>query len=350
MRRQQKAILIGGASKSGKTLLRFILDRHSELHSFSGMNLLKHDLFRYFPEWLVGQPRDIRVAWVDIYRRMCLTRFYCFCVRGIHDITLTCPKCGHRYYPGKSFTNLWWKINRSWMRRFHEPKTTWWEKPWRRLAEKLWLTGPVQSRRLFLLQLTKGTKLRGLGFPQKSGPGLDHAQIKQHFRILDELVDAKSEEDIYGIYGHFWYEVLSEFSRAANKRFWVKESTGAISSSPILEKMFGSVKVIHMVRNGRDVAYLRARQSGQRYAEALKAWEMKIKKNERALRTLKPQSVLTVHYEDLVRKQRSTLQEVMVFLGLEFEEALLTYPVRSDQIGIHKRSSFVGSPATEDSI
>ncbi len=93
MRRQQKAILIGGASKSGKTLLRFILDRHSELHSFSGINLLKHDLFRYFPEWLVGQPRDIRVAWVDIYRRMCLTRFYCFCVRGIHDITLTCPKC-----------------------------------------------------------------------------------------------------------------------------------------------------------------------------------------------------------------------------------------------------------------
>ena len=44
------------------------------------------------------------------------------------------------------------------------------------------------------------------------------------------------------------------------------------------------------------------------------------------------------------------IHQVMVFLGLEFEEALLTYPVRSDQIGIHKRSSFVGSPATEDSL
>ena len=93
-----------------------------------------------------------------------------------------------------------------------------------------------------------------------------------------------------------------------------------------------------MVRDGRDVAYERVRQNGGLESEALRKWEIKVEKNERALRMLKPESALTVQYEDLVREQRSTLQKIMVFLGLEFEETLLSYPMKADQVGIHRRS------------
>ena len=149
MRREEKAIFIGGTSKSGKTPLRLMLDHHSQLQSFAGTSLLTHELFRQFPDWLVGQPRDVRVVWVDLYRRMCLTRFLCFRVP----------------IRGKHVGGIWLKIDRSWMRRFHESKATWWERPWGRWAEDLWLTGPVQSRRRFLRQPTRGTGYRGLGFP-----------------------------------------------------------------------------------------------------------------------------------------------------------------------------------------
>ena len=160
-------------------------------------------------------------------------------------------------------------------------------------------------------------------------------------KVLDTLVDAMNPDDIYGIYGRFWREVFGEFARGAKKDFWVKESTGAVVHSPFLERMFGSIKVIHVVRDGRDVAYAKVRDEGGLGAEALRKWAIKVERNESALRMLKPGSVLTVHYEDLVREQRSTLQRVMVFLGLEFEEALLSYPVRSDQVGLHKRSQVV---------
>ena len=299
-----------------------MLDHHSELQSFAGTNLLTYELFRNFPEWLVGQPLDIRVAWVDIYRRICLTRFLCF----------------RRRVRGKHLTGLWWNINRSWMRRFHEPKATWWEKPWGRLAEELWLTGPVQSRRPFFDQPTRRKGYRGLGFPGESGPGLDRALIEQHLSILDDLVDATGVDEVYSIYGDFWNKVFSEFARKANKKYWVKESTGAVVHSLFLERIFGSIKVIHMARDGRDVAYERVRQNGGLESEALRKWEIKVEKNERALRMLKPESALTVQYEDLVREQRSTLQKIMVFRGLEFEETLLSYPMKADQVGIHRRS------------
>ena len=149
---------------------------------------------------------------VDIYRRICLTRFLCF----------------RRRVRGKHLTGLWWNINRSWMRRFHEPKATWWEKPWGRLAEELWLTGPVQSRRPFFDQPTRRKGYRGLGFPGESGPGLDRALIEQHLSILDDLVDATGVDEVYSIYGDFWNKVFSEFARKANKKYWVKESTGAV--------------------------------------------------------------------------------------------------------------------------
>ena len=323
MRQQSKAIFVGGTSKSGKTQLRFMLDHHSELTSFAGADLLTWELFRRFPEWLHDQPRSVRVAWVDAYRRVSLTRFLCF-RKSVKDTRATSP---------------WWKVNRSWMRRFREPHATWWDTPWGVLAERLWLTGVVQSRRQLFRPPTRRNGYRGLGFPDASGPGLDRRLIERHLGVLDALVDAKSVESIYEIYGRFWSQVFDEFARQANKRYWIKESTGAVVHSPFLERVFGSIKVIHVVRDGRDVAWERVRIHGGLKADTLEKWRKKVERNESALRMLKPESGLTVHYEDLVRDQRATLHKVMAFLGLKFEDSLLRHRMTSDRVGIHRRST-----------
>ncbi len=313
-----QAILLGGTSKSGKTRLRFMLDQHPLLASFAGMNLMTYEIFRFFPEWMTVQPRSMRKEFCAIYKQLCLTRLYCFRER----------------IRGQRGDGLWWRIEKEWKHRFISPEGNFWRTFVGKQMESLWLSCPIQTRKLLSFgDATRAKGYCGLGFPDESGPGLNQSEISQYFNILNQMIDATSEKTMHQIYGKFWNSVFTQFASNRGKKMWVKESTINAANAQFWKKCFGRIKMIHVIRDGRDVAWARVLKYGGRPEDALDRWAKKVKKNMKAQNQMQSNEYLNIRYEDLALKQESTLRLVCDFLQIPFDSKMLSYSLHANEIG-----------------
>jgi hypothetical protein len=93
-------------------------------------------------------------------------------------------------------------------------------------------------------------------------------------------------------------------------------------------------RFVHLVRDGRDVVpSVREHLLGpQTLPGAIDFWRDRVLAGQRAGRALGPQRYLEVRYEDLVAAPEDVLPAVCAFLDLEYTEAMLDYPGRSDRV------------------
>lgn len=103
---------------------------------------------------------------------------------------------------------------------------------------------------------------------------------------------------------------------------WGDKSPFSVLALPALRAVFPDLRVIHMVRDGRDVAASFASAFGDDLSRAIMVWLRAIRAARR-FASQHPDQLLEVRYEALVRRPEETARAVATFLGLEFDERML---------------------------
>lgn len=105
-------------------------------------------------------------------------------------------------------------------------------------------------------------------------------------------------------------------------RFCEKTPGNVRRTQRILDFFKGRVRIVHILRDGRDVITSRHPTEPDRYWVSIERWLIEARS---ALEADARDEVMTIKYEDLVASPRGTLSRVCAFLDEPFEERLMDY-------------------------
>lgn len=115
-------------------------------------------------------------------------------------------------------------------------------------------------------------------------------------------------------------DLLCPFTRAAGKATWLEQTPPTVEAADSLYAIFPDMKLINMVRDGRDVACsVVGRGTGpDTVTRALERWELRLRAGHAAISRIPDDRHLTVQLEALVRDDRAaSYRRLMSFLGVE---------------------------------
>jgi len=165
-----------------------------------------------------------------------------------------------------------------------------------------------RQRRERLLRVWKQTKLF-------RATGLEHPSIEA--RILDDCRDS----------GDFLRIVMQEIARQQGMYRWAENSPESILHLPDIKRLLPDALVIHIIRDGRDVALSLERlryvrpfpwQQRQSLFAAGAYWEWIVQKG-RAFGESLGNDYIEVHFEDLLTSPQKTLDRIGAFIEHELE-------------------------------
>jgi hypothetical protein len=104
---------------------------------------------------------------------------------------------------------------------------------------------------------------------------------------------------------------------------WCEKTPGNVRCFHAIKGAIPDVRLIHLVRDGRDVVTSRHSIDPSRYWVAPERWVADVELG------LACDAALTVRYEDLVADYEATVRAVLEFVGEDWDEALADYPARA---------------------
>lgn len=132
--------------------------------------------------------------------------------------------------------------------------------------------------------------------------------------------------------------LLDRHAVANGAELVVNKTVGAVLHVDALAETFPTARVVHLVRDGRDVAasamgWRRAPRLAERFASwsavplgtAALWWEWHVRLGREAGRALGPERYREVRYEELVRWPAATLGAICAFLGVDYDDGMLHY-------------------------
>ena len=126
----------------------------------------------------------------------------------------------------------------------------------------------------------------------------------------------------------FMDTLLDPVAKAAGKPSWVEKSTSTVVAAPVLLEMFPDAAIVHVVRDGRDVACSIARMpwGPDTVPEALEYWADRLRRAESGARAAPPDRVLVLYLEDLVLLDRErSYERLLDHLRIESEPAMRSF-------------------------
>src|SRR5689334_6997159 len=147
---------------------------------------------------------------------------------------------------------------------------------------------------------------------------------------LDEALDALAgaPEDRVAFSRALVETLVDPVARAAGKPSWIEKSTQTVVGAPVLLAMFPEGGVVHVVRDGRDVACSIAKMpwGPDTVPEAVGYWAERLRRADKAARELPPGRVLVIHLEDLVLLDRdATYGRLLDYVGIDSEPAMASF-------------------------
>jgi len=112
------------------------------------------------------------------------------------------------------------------------------------------------------------------------------------------------------------------------KSRWGDKTPGYVMHLPLLKNLFPNAKVIHMIRDGRDVVpsllkYSSVGPNTNSFIETAFYWKKHVMKGMEDGPKYFGSSYMEVRYEDLVTAPEKVVREICVFIGEEFEPGML---------------------------
>jgi hypothetical protein len=133
---------------------------------------------------------------------------------------------------------------------------------------------------------------------------------------------------------------------------WGDKSPFSVLGLPGLRAVFPDLRVVHIVRDGRDVAASFADAFGDGVQRAAMVWLRAIRAAH-AFGARHPGQYLEVRYEDLVRRPEATIGRVAAFLDLSFDASMLRHHEHDLRLGDVDRTPYmqgVRGPIHEKSV
>jgi hypothetical protein len=128
--------------------------------------------------------------------------------------------------------------------------------------------------------------------------------------------------------------VYQEYARKQKKTRWGDKTPQYVAEIPVLYALFPECKIIHVYRDGRDVAlsWLRVGLDARNIFTAALSWKKFVSKGRRDGAALPTSAYFEVRYETLLALPREVIKDVCAFLEEPFSEALLRRnPLRHKQ-------------------
>ncbi len=172
-------------------------------------------------------------------------------------------------------------------------------------------------------------KLRGTWYarkPNRSGPRGVH--VVADTEVLEAALSRLHQEyaqDPWGACRQFMSDLMQPHTDRHQARVWVEMTPPNAKRAAALCRMFPDARLVHMVRDGRDVAASVARRSWgpNDILSALTWWGNQVRAIDRSMRQADQQRVRTVRLEALVVGQREQqYAELLEFCGLADAEPM----------------------------
>ncbi len=114
-------------------------------------------------------------------------------------------------------------------------------------------------------------------------------------------------------------DCLDTFTLRRGKPAWIESTPTNAEAAPTLHSLFPSLRLVHLIRDGRDVACSvpRRRWGPTTIEDSLEWWAGNLIRADQGAADMPAGSVLTIHLEDLVRDRREeTYASLLKFLEL----------------------------------
>jgi len=147
-------------------------------------------------------------------------------------------------------------------------------------------------------------------------------------------------------YGDLLTAVFHHYAERRGKARWGVKTPGYVTQLDQIWRIFPGCKVVHLVRDGRDVAlsYRNLSWGPAHTPKAAEDWRWKVMLGHK-MGGMIGDHYLEVHYEDLVRSSEATLRRICAFLGEQYDARMLEYhldaedEMPSDSIQWHRAST-----------
>jgi len=129
----------------------------------------------------------------------------------------------------------------------------------------------------------------------------------------------------YRSYSQIVSRIYEEWLRKENKSRWGDKTPQYVTEIPTILEIFPSCKIIHLYRDGRDVALsLIPTYFGQSNVyTAASHWKRLVTEGRRMGRSFGPKKYLEIRYEDLLDQPKETLQQICEFIEEKFTQEML---------------------------
>lgn len=126
-------------------------------------------------------------------------------------------------------------------------------------------------------------------------------------------------------HGQILERLYSAWAYAHGKARWGDKTPQYAAAIPALLDIFPDARIIHIIRDGRDVALslLDVRFGANNVFVAAREWKHYVTAGRRAGESLSPETYLEIRYEALLARPAETMSAVCTFIGEPFTDAVL---------------------------
>lgn len=125
---------------------------------------------------------------------------------------------------------------------------------------------------------------------------------------------------------HFFGGFQSEYAARRGKERWADKTPMYALNIPLIAAMFPDSQIVHVIRDGRDVAVSHRKRFGYKSSlNSARKWPRYICEARRAGATLPQSRYYEIRYEALVKDSEKSLRALLEWLGEGWEPDLLEY-------------------------
>lgn len=147
----------------------------------------------------------------------------------------------------------------------------------------------------------------------------------------DEVMARVARPDLGGVFA----AILDCWTDAHGKRRWGEKTPNNLLFWPEIEAAFPDAKVVHILRDGRDVAIsqIKAPFGPKSMATAAERWTRFVGGSRAIGERIGPRRYIEVRYEELLAAPQATLEPVLELIGEPFDPAVLRFHERQRPVG-----------------
>lgn len=196
---------------------------------------------------------------------------------------------------------------------------------------------PPESR--FVTELWRGSDEVGVASFLKAMA--DHPQFRSWGLPIDD-VRAQIGPEARVRYPVALAAAYRAYAIRAGKTRWGDKTPRYVESIPLLDRLFPDARIIHLVRDGRNVAlsYANVPFGPKTVAKAASLWARRVMQGVRDGRPLGGSRYRELRYEDLVSDPERHVRELCAFIEIEFSPDMMEYTEKAKGFVFEKARTY----------